>query len=80
MITETFRIVSRNISKYNLDGFNGSLSHNDWNRGEGIFVESCECHPDRKRLIGIVFNQDYNNYDYFGIVTKKEFKLTIEEI
>ena len=68
-IKYTYEKISGNTEEYDLDGYSGSCGLNGWELGEGIFLEKCVCHPERRgRLIAVLKNGE--KYDLFTIVSR----------
>ena len=72
MTDYTYRIKSRNLGLYRLDGYMGTCPIEVWEHGPGIFHESCKRDSIRaKKLIAIKFNGE--EYEVYGMVEKLPF-------
>jgi|GEM_PF-5892136 len=68
MIENTWILVSRSLAGYVSGGYGGSCKQEEWSLGEGIFLEGCKCHPEREKLIAVIWDGDDEEYSYFSVV------------
>jgi len=61
-----------NVQGIILDGFAGTCSLKDWEYGEGFFIETCKCHPERPGHVIYAQKTKDNGYALYTNVYRED--------